>query len=207
MSNPELIAGKWVERRGYVGGTNACGRCAFAKSTCRITRHEGRTIRSLCDGIYFIEVKEPEIMPYPYPETEPTPLMPPVVPVAPTLPKAEPAPAPTLSAKQLAEQLVELSKAEEALTKVRKLHEWHAIAPANKIGINLKTINSNGKVILRNRVSDTTTDVDSVLLRQAFEVHQDAILQTLLDLHTQQVAEMKRGLSESLLDTAVEYRK
>lgn len=146
-------------------------------------------------------------MPYPYPETEPTPLMPPVVPVAPTLPKAEPAPAPTLSAKQLAEQLVELSKAEEALTKVRKIHEWHAIDPVNKLGISLETIKNGGKVILRNRVSNTVTEVDSALLRQAFEVHQDAILQTLLDLHTQQVAEMKRELSESLLDTAVEYRK
>lgn len=205
MSNPELIAGKWVERRGYIGGTNACGRCAFGTQECRTTRHEGRTIRSLCDGIYFLRVKEPE--PMPYPETEPTPLMPPVVPVAPTLPKAEPAPAPTLSAKQLAERLVDLSKAEEALTKVRKIHEWHAIDPVNKLGISLETIKGNGKVILRNRVSDTTTDVDSALLRQAFEVHQDAILQTLLDLHTQQVAEMKRGLSESLLDTAVEYRK
>lgn len=143
----------------------------------------------------------------PYPETEPTPLMPPVVPVAPTLPKAKPAPAPTLSAKQLAEQLVELSKAEEALTKVRNIHEWHAIAPVNKLGISLETIKGDGKVILRNRVSNTVTEVDSALLRQAFEVHQDAILQTLLDLHTQQVAEMKRELSESLLDTAVEYRK
>lgn len=112
-----------------------------------------------------------------------------------------------LTPKQLAEHLTELSKAEEALAKVRKVHELHAITPANPIGISLETRKTAGKVILRNRVSDTTTDVDSVLLRQAFEVHQDAILQTLLDLHTQQVAEMKRELSENLLDTAVEYRK
>lgn len=112
-----------------------------------------------------------------------------------------------LTPKQLAEQLVELSKAEETLTKVRKIHEWLAIAPVNPIGISLETIKNGGKVLLRNRVSNTVTEVDSALLRQAFEVHQDAILQTLLDLHTQQVAEMKRGLSESLLDTAVEYRK
>ena len=50
-------------------------------------------------------------------------------------------------------------------------------------------------------------EVESALLRQAFEVHQEALLQTLMDLHTQQVAQMRAGLSEQLLDMAVEYRK
>lgn len=51
MSEPELIAGKWVERRVYVGGTNACGRCAFDPSKCRSTYHDGRTVRAHCDVI------------------------------------------------------------------------------------------------------------------------------------------------------------
>lgn len=185
MSEPELIAGKWVERRVYVGGTNACGRCAFGPSKCRSTYHDGRTVRAHCDGIYFVEVKEPKPM-------ETTPVK----------PQAQP----TLSPKQLAADLESLTKAEETLALLRKQHRLFAEQPM-QYGFSLASHQSHGKVILRSSATNATIEVESALLRQAFEVHQEALLQTLLDLHAQQVAQMKAGLSEQLLDMAVEYRK
>ena len=188
MSEPELIAGKWVERRVYVGGTNACGRCAFGPSKCRSTYHDGRTVRAHCDGIYFVEVKEPQPM-------ETTPVKPQAQPT-----HAQP------TAKQLAADLESLTKAEETLALLRKQHRLFAEQPM-RYGFSLASHQSHGKVILRNSATNTAAEVESALLRQAFEVHQEALLQTLLDLHAQQVAEMKTALSEQLLDMAVEYRK
>ena len=74
-------------------------------------------------------------------------------------------------------------------------------------GFSLASHQSHGKIILRNNSTNTAIEVESALLRQAFEVHQEALLQTLLDLHTQQVTAMKVALSDPLLETAVEYRK
>ena len=113
---------------------------------------------------------------------------------------------PTLSPKQLAADLESLTKAEETLALLRKQHRLFAEQPM-QYGFSLASHQSHGKVILRNNSTNATIEVESALLRQAFEVHQEALLQTLLDLHAQQVAQMKAGLSEQLLDMAVEYRK
>ena len=189
MSEPELIAGKWVERRVYVGGTNACGRCAFDPSKCRNTYHDGRTVRAHCDGIYFLEVKEPQPM-------EPTTVK----------PQAQPTPAqPT--AKQLSDRLLDLSKAEATTAQLRKLMALRAESTDCSLGLTLASSATGGKVFLRNRQTHSIAELETEFLRQAFEVHAEAILTTLLDLHAQQVAQMKAALSEQLLDMAVEYRK
>ncbi len=122
---------------------------------------------------------------------------------APSMPPVPPAP---LSAKQLATDLEFLTKAEETLSLLRKQHRLFAEQPM-RYGFSLAPHQSKGVVILRNNSTNTAIEVESALLRQAFEVHQEALLQTLLDLHAQQVAQMKAGLSEQLLDMAVEYRK
>ena len=189
MSEPELIAGKWVERRVYVGGTNACGRCAFDPSKCRSTYHDERTVRAHCDGIYFLEVKEPQPM-------ETTPIK----------PQAQPTPAqPT--AKQLADRLLGLSKAEAATALLRKLMTLRAEGTDYSLGLTLNSNATGGKLVLRNRQTNTITELETAFLRQAFEVHAEALLTTILALHTQQVTAMKVALSDPLLETAVEYRK
>lgn len=189
MSEPELIAGKWVERRVYVGGTNACGRCAFDPSKCRSTYHDGRTVRAHCDGIYFVEVKETQPM-------ETTPVK----------PKAQPTPAqPT--AKRLAASLLDLSKAEATTAELRGLMKLRAESADYSLGLTLASSATGGKLVLRNRQTHTCTELETAFLRQVFEVYAEAILTTLLELHTQQVTAMKVALSDPLLETAVEYRK
>ena len=177
MSEPELIAGKWVERRDYVRGINPCGRCAFDPSKCR-------TARAHCDGIYFLEVKEPQHM-------EPTP----------TKPQAQP------TAKQLAKCLVALSEAEDTTALLRTLMRQHAESTDYSLGLTLASTNTCSKLVLRNQQTNTTTELETAFLRQAFEVYAEALLTTLLELHTQQVTAMKAELSDPLLDIAVAYRQ
>ena len=189
MSEPELIAGKWVERRVYVGGTNACGRCAFGPSKCRSTYHDGRTVRAHCDGIYFVEVKEPQPM-------ETTPVKPQAQPT-----HAQP------TAKQLADRLLNLSRVENTTALLRKLMALRAESTNYSLGLTLASNSTGGKLVLRNRQTNTATELETAFLRQAFEVHAEALLTTLLELHTQQVTTLKAELSDPLLETAVEYRK
>lgn len=189
MSEPELIAGKWVERRVYVGGTNACGRCAFDPSKCRNTYHDGRTVRAHCDGIYFLEVKEPQPM-------EPTTVKPQAQPT-----HAQP------TAKQLSDRLLDMSQADNTTALLRKLLRQRAESTDYRLGLTLTSNNTTRKLVLRNLKTNTTTELETAFLRQAFEVHAEALLTTLLELHTQQVTAMKAELSDLLLETAVEYRK
>lgn len=192
MSNPttETVLGIPVQAVDVrIGDTDVCKRCCFnIRPQCLpdgiLCHPENRADRR---NVYFIKIEEPEMLP-----TTKAPPMPPV----------HPAP---LSAKQLATDLESLTKAEETLALLRKQHRLFAEQPM-QYGFSLASHQSHGKVILsNNRI--TTIEVESALLRQAFEVHQEALLQTLLDLHAQQVAEMKTALSEQLLDMAVEYRK
>ena len=136
----------------------------------------------------------------------PTPV-PPVMPQAIQAPVTPAPPKPTVSTKRLADNLKNLTEAEKTLAQLNELYERHKVAPEDTLGLNLQSIHDNGRVILRNRPKGTTLEVETKLLRQALEIHQEALLQTLLDLHTQQVAQMKAGLSEQLLEMAVEYRK
>lgn len=192
MSNPttETVLGIPVQAVDVrIGDTAICKRCCFnIRPQCLpdgiLCHPENRADRR---NVYFIKIEEPEMLP-----TTKAPPMPPVH----TAP---------LSAKQLATDLESLTKAEETLALLRKQHRLFAEQPM-QYGFSLASHQSHGKVILsNNRI--TTIEVESALLRQAFEVHQEALLQTLLDLHAQQVAEMKTALSEQLLDMAVEYRK
>ena len=173
-----------------IGDTDVCKRCYFsARPQCAadgiLCHTDNRADRR---NVYFIKIEESEMLP-----TTKAPPMPPV----------PPAP---LSAKQLATDLESLTKAEETLALLRKQHRLFAEQPM-QYGFSLASHQSHGKIILRNNSTNTAIEVESALLRQAFEVHQEALLQTLLDLHAQQVAEMKTALSEQLLDMAVEYRK
>ena len=170
---------------GYV-----CKRCYFdTRPHCEkdgiLCRRDNRADQR---NVYFIKIEEPEMLP-----TTKTPPMPPV--------QAVPS-----SAKQLATDLESLTKAEETLALLRKQHRLFAEQPM-QYGFSLASHQSHGKVILRNNSTNAAIEIESALLRQAFEVYQEALLQTLLDLHAQQVALMKADLSEQLLDMAVEYRK
>lgn len=75
------------------------------------------------------------------------------------------------------------------------------------LGLTLASSATGGKLVLRNRQTNTATELETAFLRQAFEVHAEALLTTLLELHTQQVTTLKAELSDPLLETAVEYRK
>ena len=193
MSNPttETVLGIPVQAVDVrIGDTDVCKRCCFnIRPQCLpegiLCNPENRADRR---NVYFIKIEEPEMLP-----TIKAQPMPPV----------PPAP---LSAKQLAADLESLTKAEETLALLRKQHRLFAEQPM-QYGFSLASHQSHGKVILRNNSTNATIEVESALLRQAFAVHQEALLQTLLDLHAQQVAEMKTALSEQLLDMAVEYRK
>ena len=201
MSNPttETVLGIPVQAVDVrIGDTDVCKRCCFnIRPQCLqdgiLCHPENRADRR---NVYFIKIEEPEMLP--------TTKAPPMPPVPPTVVPAPPKP--TVSTKRLATDLESLTKAEETLALLRKQHRLFAEQPM-RYGFSLAPHQSHGKVILRSSATNTTIEVESALLRQAFEVHQEALLQTLLDLHAQQVAQMKAGLSEQLLDLAVEYRK
>lgn len=111
------------------------------------------------------------------------------------------------TAKQLSDRLLDLSKAEATTAQLRKLMTLRAESIEYRLGLTLNSNATGGKLVLRHRSSNTITELETAFLRQAFEVHAEALLTTLLELHTQQVTAMKAELSDSLLDTAVEYRK
>lgn len=126
----------------------------------------------------------------------------PVPPEAPSKPTpAQP------TAKQLAGRLLDLSQAENTTELLRKRLRQRAESTDYRLGLTLNSNNTSSKLVLRNLKTNTTTELETAFLRQAFEVHAEALLTTLLELHTQQVTAMKAELSNSLLDTAVEYRK
>lgn len=189
-----------VQVRALDIGPGGCLQCHFNQTgeSCRNIPCT-RDLRPDKRDVYLIKVKESEIM-------NPTPV-PPVMPQAIPAPVTPAPPKPTVSTKRLADDLKTLTEAEKTLAQLHELYERHQVAPADTLGLNLQSIHDNGRIILRNRPKGTTLEVETTLLRQALEIHQDALLQTLLDLHAQQVAEMKTALSEQLLDMAVEYRK
>lgn len=141
-------------------------------------------------------------------EVEPMDARPAPQAMAPVPPEAPSKPAPAQpTAKQLAGRLLDLSQAENTTALLRKLLRQRAESTDYRLGLTLDSNNNTRKLVLRNLKTNTTTELETAFLRQAFEVHAEALLTTLLELHTQQVTAMKAELSDSLLDTAVEYRK
>ena len=128
--------------------------------------------------------------------------------MAPVPPEAPSKPTPAQpTAKQLAARMLNLSKAEATTAQLRKLMTLRAESTDYSLGLTLASSATDGKLVLRHQSSNTITELETAFLRQAFEVYAEALLTTLLELHTQQVTAMKAELSDHLLETAVEYRK
>lgn len=190
MSNPttETVLGIPVQAVDVrIGDTDVCKRCYFsARPQCAadgiLCHPDNRADRR---NVYFIKIEEPEMLPTT--KAQPTPAQP--------------------TAKQLSDRLLDLSQADNTTALLRKLLRQRAESTDYRLGLTLTSNSTTRKLVLRNLKTNTTTELETEFLRQAFEVHAEALLTTLLELHTQQVTAMKAELSDLLLETAVEYRK
>lgn len=208
MSKPELIAGKWVERRRYVGGTNACGRCAFGTQECRTTRHEGRTIRSLCDGIYFLRVKEPEPMPYP----EPARVMPTEAPMAPepVAQQGTPAPESAQVPHRVRYTLDQVRRMEDELADLTTALELTAPGNDWQLGLEYRAYPGEDNACVTLELENDTGNVRekfSFALYQVLKNLEDELLLRATERLREDITALQKSISDDLLTLAVEYRK